>query len=372
MFDFFKKFALGLDISDYSIEIIFLRGSIKNPQLLNGGRVILEPGIVENNQILNKEKLKSSLQALIKSLNLKKINKQRLVFSIPEPKIFISILELPKDLKKQEKLELIKSRVAQSFPYSLEDLYLDFKIRDNEVLLVAAPKNIVDDFSEVLRSCGLNPMVIEPESESLSRSLIKDQKETVLIVDIGAKATNFSIFDEKGLRMSISIDIAGNRFTQILSEKLGVPYSKAEDLKKEIGLNPELEQGKVFLILQQETWKIIEEIKKIKNYFQEKEAKKITRVILAGGSANLPYLSEYLTDNLEIPTSIGDPWIKVNKELPNKKENLREVLEPNSVLFATATGLALRGLTKNPEKEGINLLKEISPSEKFFNFLKNF
>ena len=51
MFNFFQKKAFGLDISDYSIEIISLGGSIERPKLLAMGRTILEPGIVENGKI---------------------------------------------------------------------------------------------------------------------------------------------------------------------------------------------------------------------------------------------------------------------------------------------------------------------------------
>jgi len=57
MFILFRKPALGIDISDYSIEVISLEGSMENPRLLAMGRTVLEPGIFEDGKILNKEKL---------------------------------------------------------------------------------------------------------------------------------------------------------------------------------------------------------------------------------------------------------------------------------------------------------------------------
>ncbi|MFQ6049722.1 MAG: type IV pilus assembly protein PilM [Candidatus Paceibacterales bacterium] len=370
MFNLFKKEALGLDISDRSIEIISLGGTLENPQLLAVGRAVLEPGIVENGKLLDKEKLKDSLQNLIKNPKLGEIKTKKFIFSLPESRTFIHIVEFPEDLKKREELEFIESQASQTFPYSLKDLHLDFKTRkrDNlkEVLLVAAPKNIVDDYLEVFKSLKLHPFALETESESLGRSLIQDQKETTLIADIGMRTTNFSIFDEKELRLSVSIEIAGNRFTQSLAENLKISRGEAETLKKEVGLNPEPRGGRTFLILQKEVQGIIWEIREIEKYFQKKENKKIKKIILAGGSALLPRLSEYLTENLERPASIGNPWNKINIDIFQEEEYFKKILEINPILYATCIGSALRGLAKNPEKTGINLIKEIKAKKLSF------
>lgn len=359
--NFYRKRALGLDISDYSIEIISLGGSIDNPKLLAMGRTVLEPGIVENSKILNKEKLITPLLKLIKNPKFGKIKTNKFIFSIPESKSFIHIFEIPENLEKKKILDFIKSQASQTFPFPLENLYLDFQIRDKEVLLVAAPKNIVQDYLDVFKKCRVSPLALEPESESLGRSLIEDKKETILILDIGARTTIFSIFDEKGLRLSISNEIAGNRFTKKISEKLNISWEKAESLKKKAGLKPGIKGGRVFLILQKEIQTgIIEEIGKIEKYFQEKEQKSIKKIILAGGSAVLPRLSEYLAENLEKLVSIGDPWAKINIDILKKKEYFKEALEVNPVFYSTVIGSSLRGLAKNPSKAGINLIKKFS------------
>ncbi len=366
---FFKKSAFGLDISDYSIEVISLSGSLENPRLLAMGRIILEPGIIKDGEILNEEKLTSSLKNLIKNPKFGKIKTRKFIFSIPESRTFIYILEFPKDLKKKEELEFVKSQVKQTFPYSLKDLYLDFKIftpldnkhltgQDKEVLLIAAPKNIVDGYLEIFKSCQLQPLVLEVESESLARSLIKDQKETVLIVDIGARTSNFSIFDEKGLRISISNKTAGNKFTQSLAERLKISLKEAEKLKRKFGLNPEIEEGKFFLVLQKDIQLgIVWGIRKIEKYFQKKTGKKIEKIILAGGSAMLPYIQEYLAKNLEKEIVIGNPWAKINTKILKKKGHSKRLDGVKSIFYATCIGSTLRGLTKNPKKAGINLIK---------------
>lgn len=364
MFNFFKKPAFGLDISDYSVEIISLGGRISNPELLAMGRVILKPGVVKNGEILNKEELKKSLKNLIENPKFGKIKTRQFIFTLAESRVFLDIFETPKNLRKAERLEFIRSKVSQTFPYSLEELNYDFLIRDKdntyEVFLVGASKAIVDDYLEIFELLKLRPLVIDIESEGLARSLITDNKKPTLIIDIGARTTNFGIFDQKGLRLSISNEIAGNKFTQSLIDGLKISKTEAEKIKKEVGLNPEIEEGKIFLILQRDIQiGMIWQIRKIEKYFQQKEGKKIEKIILAGGSSMLPFLKEYLADNLEREVEIGDPLVKINIEILKKKEYFEEALKVSPILYAPAIGSALRGLTKNPEKVGINLIGQI-------------
>lgn len=358
MFNFFKKPAFGLDISDYSIEMISLEGTIEKPRLSALGREILEPGIVEDGKIIQKEKLAAVLKKVTEAPKFGKIEKKKLIFALPESKSFIHVFEPPPDFKKEKTEELIRSEAVFNFPFPLADLYFDFKIINKEALLVAVPKDIVNDYLEVFQNVEIKPIALEIESMSISRSLIGESREIILIADIGARTTNFSLFDGNRLRLSISIDIAGNKLSQSLVEKSNISFQEAENLKKEIGLDPEKKEGKVFLILQKEIQEIIAEIKKIEDYyfFQNKPRKIIEKIILVGGSAVLPYLPEYLAENLEKPVFIGDPWKKINIDILKEKEYFEKTPELNPVLYAPAIGSALRGLMKEPEKAGINLL----------------
>lgn len=354
MFLFFKKHCLGLSISDYSIEIALLSDLIGNPQLLAVNRTILEPGIVVNGQIQDKEKLKEVINGIFKSPNFKNSDFKNLIFSLPEEQSFVFNFSLPEKLNKKEKVEYIKSQMAQNLPFSLKDVKFDFQIKNNEIFLVAASKKVIEEFLELFEECGISSPIIETESESLSRVLINNKKEVTLIIDIGAKTTSFSIFDENGLRLSISNKIAGEKFTQNLAEGLKISFKEAEKIKKESGLNPEIDEGKVFLIFQKDIQVgIIWEARKIEDYFLEKEKKEIDRIILSGGSASLPYLKEYLSSNLDKKVEIGDIWSKI-KGVKVKSEELKEGL----LFYQNCIGAALRGLGSNPQNSGINLTKK--------------
>ena len=127
MFNLSQK-PFGLDISDYSIEIISLGGSVEKPSLLAMTGTVLEPGIVEDSQILNKGKLKDALENLMKNPDFGRIKTKKIIFSIPESKTFFHIFELPQELSGQKKQDFINSQAEKTFPYSLKELYLDFRV----------------------------------------------------------------------------------------------------------------------------------------------------------------------------------------------------------------------------------------------------
>ena len=305
----FRKPFFGLDISDYSIEALQLK---KNNRVAAFGRLVLEPGIVKDGVILNKEKLSEKIKQVVARA---KIKSKKVVLALPESKVFIHSFSGKKN---------IEQKIAKIIPWKAEQVYS--ALVNN--FYVCVPKNIVDNYIEVLRKSNLKPEVFEFEALALARAL---KAKDCLIVDIGARTTNLSIFDRKGqIKLSGSIRKAGDHFTKAISEKLKVSLEKAKELKEKYGLDISKRSGRIMLILQKELQPIVEEIKKIIDFYPEK----ITKVLLVGGSAKTPKIGDYLTSNTDLEVKIGSSSV------------LKQ-----SVLFNTVIGLALR----NPKK-GINLL----------------
>ena len=130
MFRLFKKqFPVGIDISDYSIEILQLN---ERKEVLAYGRITLERGIVENGKILNKEKLAAKLKEVLKSTkpnSLKAISyKLKAILSLPESKVFIHYFELPRDLEGKELTKQVLKETSKVIPFDPGRLYWDYQI----------------------------------------------------------------------------------------------------------------------------------------------------------------------------------------------------------------------------------------------------
>lgn len=355
MFDFFQK-PFGIDISDHSIEIISLTGSPERAKLLALNRVILKPGVVRDGEIIQKARLEEYLKDSIRKPRFGEIKTKNLILSLPESKTFIHSFYISEDLDNKEKIRDIEQEAEKTFPFPLEELYYDFVInRKNNILLAAVPRKIVNDYLEVLKNCQLNPVLFETASESLGRALINNNK-TCLIIDVGARITSFSIFDEKELRLSSSLATGGEVFTELIAKNLDISRSEAEGLKIEMGMDPQKERGRLFLILQEEMQKIIKKIGEMNSYFEERTQKKIEEIILAGGAILTLNIKDYLTGILEKEISIVKPWDKIEF---NTNQYLKKSFKLVPIFFSVAIGAALRGLMRDSKKAGINFLKGI-------------
>jgi len=352
---FGPKRGFGIDISDYSIEVLELEKRHEKISVKSFGRIeIPNKELVENGVIKEKELLIKSIKEVIAKSQPEKIKSRYVLFSLPESKVFHYIMDVPVNLTQEQIREAISYKIESIFPYSVKDLYTDFKIiekkeKEQEVFLVASPKEIVESFKEVLKKAGLIPIVFDMESISLARALIEkfEKGKGYLILDIGARTSIISVFDALGPRFTTNIKLAGNRFNKEVAKAMGgIPLDEAEKLKIKEGFLSE-KFGHVL----KETIKILTaEVRKVIEYTQEKYGFKIEKIILAGGSSLLPGIVEVVSEQTGVFTERGDPLIKIGKDNILAKEE-------KNILFANVIGLALRALEKDPIRVDINFIK---------------
>lgn len=360
MFNLFKKKSIiGVDISDYSVEILQLD---KNNEVAAYGRATLEEGIVRNGRILNKEKLAQKIKDILESkkANFLKIPNGRLqaVLSLPESRTFIYHFDLPKNLKQNDLKQRIFEEASKIVPYNPQQIFWDYQVfqkqKNVSILYVGVLKEIIYDYVETLSLAGVQPIVFDVESLSLGRALFSfdstRQNESLMIVDIGAWVTILSVFDNKGvLSLSVTIPVAGGYFTKAIAEKLNIKKEEAEKLKIIFGFDEKNKDNKILPILDENLEKIVKEINGAVQYYEKKSGEKIKEIILAGGSALLPKISERLSLKTNKKAIIGNPLKKIRNGTVLGEENA-------SILFANVIGLALRAASDVVFE--INLLPE--------------
>jgi type IV pilus assembly protein PilM len=269
-------------------------------------------------------------------------------------------------MKLSELREAIKWETEANIPLSLEEVYLDWQIikpvekhlNHFDVLINAAPKELVDRYLKTLRAAGIEPVVFEIESVATARSLIKNERapQPVLIIDLGFSRTSFIIFSGDTIRFTSSVPISNQQMINDVAKKLNINQKEAQELKFKVGLSRE--QRKLFNALLPSLVKLANQIKdyiafykehvhKIKDLPLEKKSQQadISNIILCGGGAYLKGLSKYFSDHLKVPLSMGNPWINI---LPTKKGKLQTKKIPpiphsESLAYSTVLGLALRG-----------------------------
>lgn len=339
--------AFGMDISDSSIEILELKAGF-GFSVLTYGRVKLDAGLVEDGKILNKEGLAIKIKEALLTVKPKKISTNKVILSLPESKVFIHYFNLDKSLTGESLRKAIEDEALKIIPFDLQKIYWDFQTRSSfvenkqSVVFIGTMREIADQYVEICREIGLEVMALDLESISLGRAILEPEKKSNLILDIGARTTNISIFDRNNLlSLSVTVPLAGQDFTKSIMKHSGLGESEAEEMKK---------SNNIISILQAGLDELIGEIKKAIDFYEQKFAEKIEEVYLAGGSALLQGLEEYFHDQLKMAVRLANPI---------KNIKLSKLLDKNisPVLFANVIGLAMRG-TSNRFK-GINLLQQV-------------
>ena len=365
MLNIFQKPAFGIDISDYSVELLALEQLNERLGIRSYARRISVEGIVEDGDIRDKGRLINILGKLLDDVKPKAPSSFRVIASLPESKTFIHVFSLPFDLREREFAQAVRSEARKLIPIDEKEVYFDFLVGDGQgktrdVFYAACERRIVDEYVQVFEQAGFDLRVLDLESLSIARAVSREisSSDPVCIVDMGARTTNMFVYERGLIRFSGTIFTGGIYLTQGLAHKLNVLPEKAEALKREVGFDSEREEGKVMLILQSLFQEFISEIKEMKGFYEKKTKKKIQKGFLVGGSSLLPGLVDYLNANIGITFTLANPWEHIDTSDVIRQEDSEDILHTrvHPILFANVVGLALRGVGPNPEKAGINLL----------------
>lgn len=377
----FSKQAFGIDISDYSVELLELKKTGTMFEVASYARKLLPGGIVGDGDIKDKGAFVNSLGNLVEDAKPRSPSVKGVIASLPESKTFIHVFTFPSDLRPKEISEAVENEAQKLIPVGKNDVYFDIRLgekreKGRDVLYAACPKHIVNGLESVFASAGFDLVALDLESASVARAVVEGgalPPGPICIIDVGARTTNITIYEDGLIRFSTVFFMGGLHLTQELSHKLGVLPEKAEVLKRTIGLNPEKEGGKVMLVLQNLLKDLAGEVRHVRELHEKKSRQKIQTGFLAGGGSLLPGLVDYLTTNTGINFSVADPLGGVESRgvLDIESEDAFS-LKSHTVFFVNVMGLALRGAGPDPARAGINLLPKKESNDWKLNFLGKF
>ena len=334
---------VGIDIGSKTIKIVELDKEGANYSLGASG-IIGYSGITIDK--MTDEKEMASLGQIIRKLHSEAgVSSKDVVISIPEPLVFTRTIKFPL-LTDAEIASAVKWEAEQYIPIPITDAIVQHTIlARNEkssppevlVLLVAAPKAVVEKYTKVIQLAGLNTVAVETELVALTRSLAPPDR-TVLLVDFGASSTNIAISKMGLLSFSRCVPIAGEAFTRAVSQGLGVTPEQAEEYKKTYGLTATQLEGKVKRVLDPVLALVVDEIKKAVSYYlTEEKGESPSSLIVSGGTSAVPEIVTTLTKLIGMEVLVGNPFEKINVDPETAQK-----LAPYVLLYGVAVGLALR------------------------------
>jgi len=344
--------AFGIDLSDRSIKVAQVKKNNNNKlQLYAYGREDIPKGLIADGEIKEPEEIVKLIKKTLANSEINPIKSKFVIYSIPEPKGFIRVMEIKKVAEKDIE-DVVRYEAQQLFPINIEESYLDWQILSDKndeketmkILAAAVPQQLVDSYSSVLKSAGLKPVAAEIESIAITRSLINKNQTTrpILVIDLGRDRTSFIIFKNLAVQFTASIPVCGEEIIKAVSNKMNLSEKKSEQIIKKCGLIFKDDCKDVYRAIQPSLREMIRYISKLVNFYKEhyKLESDIAKVIICGGEAKIPGMSSFLSLRVKKEVEKGNPWVNI---ISSDKKETPLISEDDSMVFVTVLGLALRG-----------------------------
>ncbi|MGC8651130.1 MAG: type IV pilus assembly protein PilM [Minisyncoccia bacterium] len=347
---FNQNLFLGIDIGTTALKVVELKRINNKIELSNYG-ILEKYGHLEriNDAIQTStfKLLEESTALLLKQvLSTAKVGTVTAYMTLPGFSSFVSLVEFP-EMNDKELGKAIHYQAPQYIPMSLEEMTLDWQIIERggekmQVLLMAVPTDIVQRYVKTAELAKISLKGLEIETMAISRLFGMKEKNPAVILDIGGRTTSISVMDNGNLRQTHNIDTAGGDLTQVIANGLGINPLRAEEIKKTASLTTQY-QGEIDLLkLLTPLLDVIkrEVEKSINNYYLQSK-RKVEKIILTGGGANLNGLDKYYSEALFLPVVKGDPF---SWGLISYHPNLAPVIKDIGTNLTAACAVAFKNL----------------------------
>ncbi len=368
-----NKRLIGLDIGSYSVKALGIdfNGTDQKVECL----AISEVDRKARQNGRNPEVLTKLIKSCLAEGHI--VNKE-VVIMVSGAQVFIRRVTMP-PMPEEELEEVIPFEVQKYVSLPIDKMAVDYMVVGKkeedgvnklDVILVATPKELVEQELSIARDAGLKPVAVSvaPFVQWKAFQLGKKtyEEKVIALLDIGYEKTTISLLNNGILEFTRTIKLGGDEVTNsLMSEPLVaeegrsriLSYEEAENIKQEHGLSQSTTAGtktkegvsieQIPRLMRPFLEKLLSEIRtSFDFYMTEFQIPKVEKIIMSGGGAELKGLIEFMTGDLGIETELADPFQSTDFTGRASKDDVTGV----SSAFVMPLGLAAW------EIENLNLL----------------
>lgn len=322
-----------MDVGSASVKGVKLLRTSQGPKILQWGRMLFLPGADRAQRV-------QQIRSLLKALDS---HGTAIVTAVGGPGTVVRPVPMPK-MSAQELKTALSFEAEKHIPFKLDEVFLDAPILSDlpnnrqEILLVAARKDLVNAHLELLTAAEAAAQVVDLEPVALANAWEVSHPEVgsqaVGLVHIGGRGTILNFFSGIRLRFTREIPYGGESFTQALAEGLKMDVSEAEKLKCEPGERTQ----EVRSAIQPGMEKWLTQCRASFDFYENQFGSRVERLALSGGSAGLSGFQEWIQETAGLPTEIWNPTAGL------KGDPHGPPVGPEGVTLGVALGCALRGI----------------------------
>jgi len=342
-----SKPVVGLDIGSSAVKAIELKKSGRGFKVTAIGVEPVPPDSIVDGAIIDAGAVTDAVRRLLSSTRFKA---KDVVASLSGSSVIVKKINLPV-MSEADLADSIQWEAEQYIPFDIQDVNLDYQILTPaaerqgtmDVLLVAAKKDKIADYTGVVTAVGKKATVVDVDAFALQNAFetnyAEDHAKVVALVNAGASAINVNLVSGGVSLFTRDVGIGGNAFTEAVQKELGLPFDGAEDAKR--GLPVEgVRADDVRPVLHAVMENVLLEIEKTFDFFKATSASdRIDRIVVSGGASLVDEFETALRERLGTEVERFDPFRTVPIDPAALQGGSAADFAP---VCAVALGLALR------------------------------
>ncbi len=344
-----SRSVVGLDIGSSAVKAIELKAAGAGYRVAAYNTQPVPPDSIVDGAIIDAAAV---AEAIRRVFELKAFKTKHVAASLSGNAVIVKKISLPV-MTATELDESIFWEAEQYIPFDIQDVNLDYQILDAgggpdskgtmDVLLVAAKKEKIADYTGVIAQAGRAPVVVDVDAFALQNAYELnygfERGAVVVLLNAGASAININIIANEQSVFTRDISLGGNAYTEAVQRELNLPFESAELLKKGVPVDGATFED-VMPVLRAMTENVLLEVQKTFDFFKATASTdRIDRIMLSGGASRVEGFGEALEERFATPVERFDPFRKVLLDGKKYSPDQREMIAPTA---AVAVGLALR------------------------------
>jgi type IV pilus assembly protein PilM len=341
--------VIGLDIGSSAVKAVELKPSGKGYKVTAFGAEPVPPDAIVDGAIIDATSVADAIRRVFDSHKFFKT--KEVCASLSGNAVIVKKITLPV-MTENELAESIYWEAEQYIPFDIQDVNLDYQILDPgtgpnsrgsmDVLLVAAKKEKIGDYTSVIAQSGRTPVVVDVDAFALQNAFEVnyglEAGRTVVLLNAGASAINISILQGDQAVFTRDISMGGNAYTEAVQKELDLQFESAEQLKKGIPVDgATFEEAQP--VLHAVTENVLLEIQKTFDFFKASASTDhIDRIMLSGGASRVDGFHHMVQERFNAPVEDFDPFRAVTWDARKLGSDAVEIASTAAV----AVGLALR------------------------------
>lgn len=317
----FKKKSppiVGLDISSTAVKLLELSVTGTRYRVESYAVEPLAPNSVVEKNISDAEAVGDVIRRAVKRSGTRA---RHAAVAVAGSSSIIKMITLPKSLSSDEMESQIKVEADQHIPFPMEEVSIDFEVvgptaNNNEtldVMLAACRSENVDGRVAAVELGGLTPRIMDIESFAMERSyaLISQQmpdagaQKTIAVIDIGATMTTLNVLHDQKIVYTREQLFGGKQLTEEIQRRYGLSYEEAGMAKRQGGLP----DNYVSEVLEPFKDAMVNQVSRsLQFFYSSTQYNSVDHIVVAGGSASIAGIDELISQRMDIPASIANPF----------------------------------------------------------------